>query len=87
MAKKKQQKPAGRPKGSLKQEYPQSIGELTRCKRCDSTERTKYTTIKDMPHQGLRDGKPYTRVVWRRTTCANCGQARVDQHYENSPEK
>jgi hypothetical protein len=76
---------AGRPKGARKQEYPQSIGELTRCRKCDSTERTKYTTIKEMAHAGERDGKPYTRVVWRHTACASCGQVRIDQHYENSP--
>ncbi len=76
---------AGRPKGARKKEYPQSIGELTRCRKCDSTERTKYTTIKEMEHAGVRDGKPYTRVIWRHTSCASCGQVRIDQHYENSP--
>lgn len=89
MAKKIQQvtqpKSAGRPKGAVKQEYPQSSGELTRCPACKGTKRGPYLTKTVTPFAGLTiAGEPFTEVWHRRTIC-ECGQARVDQHYVNVP--
>ena len=63
---------------------PVSQGKLTRCKKCDSTEREKYfgtPTVFDI--SGLdEDNKPYNRKVMRRTKCKNCGQQRLDSFFE-----
>lgn len=71
----------GRPKGS-QGKIPEVVGSLTRCKKCDSTERTRYYGIISREYSGERDGKPFNRVTWKRTTCANCNQARTDVFYE-----
>lgn len=71
-----------KPAGSAERE--QVEGRLTRCTKCGSTKRTKYSNRREIPHGGVdADGKPFTHVVWRNTCCADCGQARVDRHLEN----
>lgn len=79
-----QTKPAGgRPKGAKTEQREQAIAELSRCRRCQSTDREAYTGQPFTQRlSGTRDGKPYNRVVRRRTRCRNCGQARFDLTYE-----
>jgi hypothetical protein len=61
-----------------------------RCPACDSTEHTGYegTQSHVLDYPGIApDGQPYTRKVWRYTTCATpgCRQRRVDCSYEFDP--
>ena len=58
----------------------------SRCEDCDSTRRTEYTNKRTHPYAGLDgDGRPFTAVVWRNTTCLDCGQARTDRTFEYEP--
>jgi hypothetical protein len=66
----------------------QSVSQPSRCKKCGSTRREPYHGRKELEFSGQdKEGKPFTHVVWRRTSCSDCGQARVDRHYENRPQK
>jgi hypothetical protein len=56
----------------------------SRCPACGSTSREPYHHTRTLEHAGEHDGRPYTRVVWRRTVCTGCGRARVDKTYENA---
>lgn len=77
-------KTKGRPKGSKNHDVDQVDGELTRCARCGSTNRSKYFSKTERQIAGTDvHGKPYTHIVWRRTRCLDCGQHRVDVHREN----
>lgn len=64
---------------------------LSRCQKCGSTDRTPYnrTTTIERQIAGEHDGQPFSHVVWRRTSCRNCGQARQDKTFElrNAPAK
>lgn len=62
---------------------PIVAAQLTACRKCGSTERTKYTNRREIAFDGMRDGQPYTDIVWRNTSCVACGQVRVDQTFEN----
>lgn len=87
-----QAKPAagvtGRPKGAKTKPRGETEGKLTRCK-CQSTNRTPYTKRRELEYAGIdqQTGQPFTHVVWRHTTCSDCGQARIDRHVENRPKK
>lgn len=88
---KRKRKPAvkktGRPPGSTTEKKQESVGILTRCKKCQSTERTKYEKPRTSQICGFDgDGKPYNQVTWRNTRCTNCGQARIDKAFEYVPE-
>ena len=78
----------GRPPGSQTKTRVQSIGELTRCTRCQSTRRSPY---KGHPFvqsiSGNRNGKPFNKMVRRVTQCLDCGQHRFDVTYEFEPGK
>lgn len=64
---------------------PTVDGELTRCPRCGSTDRTSYTNRRELQHAGTTPaGRPFNLVVWRDTTCAECMQLRCDRHYEQT---
>lgn len=76
---------SGRPAGSKTVKLPPVTGEKTRCQACSSTEREPYWATIEHPIDGVKDGKPYTHVVWRRTKCRNCGQHRQDRFFENRP--
>lgn len=61
----------------------------TKCQRCGSTSRTKYSnsqtlgagrTWRELP--GIPIGTPYTSLTKSRCICLKCGQARVDQRFE-----
>lgn len=73
----------GRPKGSKNKPLDHAQGELTRCQRCQSTNRNPYTSRVEQAYAGTTlGGQPYTHIVRRRTSCADCGQHRIDKHYE-----
>lgn len=59
--------------------------EITRCPKCGSTEREKYSRVDAKPIAGVRNGVAHTHVVFKYTRCANesCRQARVDKSFEN----
>lgn len=83
MAKKSSPTKRGRPTGSRNK--PRDTARVTpsRCRECGSTDRTPYTYTRRKPWAGVdREGQPCTHVVWRHTTCAACGQARVDRSLE-----
>ena len=75
----------GRPKGSKNLQIDDRVTvELSRCKQCQSTERSSYgdhPTVHEIT--GVHNGQPYKRMVWRRCRCLNCGQWRIDIFYEN----
>lgn len=87
----KQNKPAasptkaGRPTGAKTNKAPPVTGEKTRCPACGSTDRDPYFATVEHAIEGIRDGRPHTHIVWRRTKCRDCGQIRQDRCYENRP--
>jgi hypothetical protein len=87
-AKTKQQRPSnnanGRPKNSPNRDVLNAAGELTRCPKCQSTQRTPYTKREVQEFGGVsQEGRPYTHIVRRWTSCASCGQHRIDRVYEH----
>ena len=77
----------GRPAGSKNAEVDLADVELTACAKCSSTEREPYFNRRDLPIQGNhpKTGKPYTKIIVRRTRCLGCGQTRDDRHFVNEP--
>lgn len=74
----------GRPAGSENRQYDYVDASVTRCRKCGSTERTRYEQTRELSQDGTTpDGLPFTHVVWRRTCCKACGQWRIDRFYEN----
>jgi hypothetical protein len=60
----------------------------TRCPACGSTDRSGYHRTTEADYSGLTpDGQACTHIVRRWTTCAACGQQRVDRSYENRARK
>lgn len=54
------------------------------CQKCGSTNREPYDKVLEREMGGrLNGGIEYSHVVWRRTKCRACGQARTERHYEN----
>lgn len=50
---------------------------------CGSTRRADYHNVTRVYHAGeLPDGTPFDTIIFRRTKCLDCGQARVDRSYE-----
>ena len=79
-------KKRGRPKGAKTVQRDVVTVEPTRCRVCGSTDRDPYRATRRLPHSGFTPaGELYTTVVWRHTKCRHCGQARVDQTFENRP--
>ena len=73
----------GRPKGS-KDSDPVRVTN-TRCGKCHSTNKKAIRIVRERPYSETDDkGRPYSRMVWRRVQCANCGQHRVEieRHYD-----
>ena len=53
------------------------------CPSCGSLQREPYHNVRTLDFAGIApDGRPFTRVVWRRTRCRDCGQARDDKTFE-----
>jgi hypothetical protein len=82
----KKQTGPGRPVGAKTADRDVVDVEVSRCKRCGSTDRAKYSSKIEVVGNGMHDGKPYTSVTVRHTQCLNpdCGQHRVDRFYQNS---
>lgn len=78
-------KPKGRPRGSKNVERDECDVIASRCKRCGSSRRKPYqsdpTTLAAAGTDPIT-GASYTHVIWRRTACKDCGQARIDKCYE-----
>jgi RNA polymerase subunit RPABC4/transcription elongation factor Spt4 len=73
----------GRPPGAATKTKPVVETRLSRCPVCGSTARTDYVNRREQAFNGpAPDGRPCDVVVWRNTTCRNCGQLRVDKSYE-----
>ena len=69
----------GRPKGQGNYDVDTVRAEPTRCRRCGSTNRTRYTNTRVRFISGTDfQGRPYSRMIWRRTQCLHCGQYRDD---------
>lgn len=80
-------KKPGRPKGAKTQPRETVPAALSRCPRCQSTDRGPYTFARRVPHSGWTpEGEPFSEVVFRTTRCASCGQARIDRSYEFRPD-
>lgn len=90
MVKQKNERAAS-PAANASQETKRDIVEveLPRCKKCGSTDREPYhgTTTYEKPIEGEHNGEPFTHVIWKRTRCRSCGQARVDKYRENRKRK
>lgn len=77
-------KPKGRPQGSPNVTTTQLV-RLPQCPSCKTTDRGRYYFVSAIDHGGITaDGYEYSHVVRRRTTCAHCGQTRIDKFLENS---
>ena len=77
-------KTRGRPKGAANQKPDHVDGQLTRCPRCQSTDREPYFRTAVATYAGTDPaGKPFSHIVRRWTRCAACGQVRIDRVYEN----
>jgi len=77
-------KKIGRPKGS-KTRSKTVEAKVGHCPKCFSTNRGRYYgELRVVESSGERAGVPYNRVKFRRCTCADCGQIRVEKsyHYE-----
>lgn len=62
---------------------PTADAPASRCPKCGSTDRTPYSHTRRVDCNCTDDaGRPYNQVVFRNTTCAACGQARVDRTRE-----
>ena len=76
-------KTPGRPEGSKTQDLPTSEVVKSVCKSCGSTKREKYFgTPIEFDISGERNGRPYNKLIRKRTRCADCGQQRLDSFYE-----
>jgi ribosomal protein L32 len=54
---------------------------LSKCPKCGSTRRAPYWQKVERAISGVKDGKLYSKVVWRRTKCLDCGQHRRDKSF------
>jgi len=82
-------KKIGRPSGAKNIERDLNDVEPSRCKRCGSFDREKYTHKTVVNFDGVSPaGEPYTSIVLRYTRCANpqCGQHRIDRFFMNDVE-
>jgi hypothetical protein len=73
----------GRPPGPTPEKIPEVVAHLTRCKKCNSTERAPYYGTVTREISGVaQDGGDFNKVTWKRTKCENCQQARTDVFHE-----
>ena len=74
-------------KAKTKRTYDQTEEQPSRCRKCRSTQRTAFfgkPIIRVFDFIQLRpDGTTFTRLVKRRTKCADCGQFRFVLSYEH----
>lgn len=78
-------KPTGRPAGS-KNIDATADAHPSQCPACGSTNRGPYLgTANVQEYGGTHEGRPHTHIIRKRTTCADCGQTRIDRTFENRP--
>lgn len=63
-------------------ETPVEVATVTCCRNCGATNRTPYHNTVTHAIAGIHDGREYDTILYRRTSCGDCGQARVDKSYE-----
>lgn len=74
----------GRPPGAKNKGKALEVAVLpVQCPSCGSTERGRVLSTIEQEYADIRDGQPHTHIVRRRTTCASCGQQRIETSYEN----
>lgn len=77
-------KSRGRPPGSLNKEYAEALEIPAVCPACRGTKLTRLrgAPVVDRKISGtLPSGYRFTRVIWRRKTCDNCGQLLMVREY------
>jgi len=77
-------KKIGRPIGAKDIDRELNDVEPSRCPKCGSTDRTRYTAKTVVNFDGVSPkGQPYTSIVLRYTQCANenCRQHRIDRFF------
>lgn len=82
----KKTKPAGRPPGAKNVTTIVDV-EPSRCPACGGTDKTYTGSRTEHPFEGVREGKPFTRIVRRRCVCSNaaCGQVWIERTFEFEP--
>jgi nitrate reductase cytochrome c-type subunit len=84
MAKRKPRLESEKPDALTPSPRQEVEAEASRCLKCGSTERERYTATRVQPFAGVDPaGRPYTHIVRRWTRCAACKQARIDRTFEN----
>jgi hypothetical protein len=80
-------KKSGRPRGAKNEDRASAVSLPPACPSCNSTRREPYRNgvVVDRQLAGEIDGRPYNRVVWRRTRCLDCGQQITVREYHFSP--
>jgi hypothetical protein len=73
----------GRPPGATNKEVDQVKVDPVRCRVCGSTERTAYTKKTEQAYAGENESGSYTHIIRRWTSCAKCGQSRIERSHEN----
>lgn len=85
VAKASEHRAKGRPPGAKNRDVDQVDAPPTACKKCGSTRREPYANRRELPIHGVCNvtGQPYTSIVYRRTSCSDCGQYRDDRTLVN----
>jgi len=85
MAKRTQAK--GRPKGAKNCKRKLTTSLPAACPVCNSTRRQPYKDgiVAEYYMTGEIDGRPYNRVIWRRTRCLDCDQNLTVREYLFEP--
>lgn len=83
-------KPAGRTKGTKNIDRVESTGIVSRCPKCNSTNREAYSRNRTVVQNvaGTTEpgtGNPVTHMIFRTTKCTDCGQHRRDISYLFDP--
>jgi hypothetical protein len=78
---------AGRPKGAKTVDRASTISLPPSCPTCGSTRREPYRNgvVCDRREAGEICGRPYNRILWRRTRCLDCGQNLIVREYLYEP--
>lgn len=79
-------KKRGRPPGSKNRKFDNVNVAESRCKACNSIERTAYEANPETIHfskvyKSPLDDQPYNAVVRRKCQCTKCGRWRRDSNY------
>jgi hypothetical protein len=75
----------GRPPGQPNHEYDLADHEAPRCRKCAGTHLRVLKRLPDRSHCGTIDGRPYTRIEFRRTQCTDCRSVQILRTYVHTP--